>query len=500
MNAPFDFAARALASQARAGVAEALLLARGQMASAGRYRHDPNPISAQPVEVVTINSGSATGTATVNGTAYPWNAPQFAWNSGRISYLGATPQLYNGVAGRDGHVRPDGVTPTAGRHRIRFVTSAPEVQFHVYAAQGIEPMLTVMVDGVFLPLQAGGGAYLSNTATNRPNFLTLRFDSVPTQHELADYEVASGGSGYAEGDVLTLAGGTGAPARLVVRQVAGGAVVRLSAIDGGAYSEVPSGIQGTTGGSGTGATFAALRFRLARGWVTMRTIELHATGALMLAGVSVGAAYDVFPAPATGPRILFQGDSFTEGTGAENGRTWWQQAARRLGFDDFWGTGVGSTGFVANGTAPRLNFLGRIGDVVQPSPDVVVTPGSVNDNVQPTAAIADNVARYWQQVRAGLPRAVLIAMEPFTAPGSPTSQDRYAAFRAGVARANAAGADVRLVGTSDWFRAGGAESNPTFSGTSTWITGADNTHPTPAGHSWYGLLAAEAIRKVLSGE
>lgn len=84
--------------------------------------------------------------------------------------------------------------------------------------------------------------------------------------------VAAGGSGYAAGDVITLAPGNpnfapiGAPAKLTVVTVAGGAVSTVSVVNQIAGSSTPLGgsyfaqqtnpvAQGSTTGSGTGATF-----------------------------------------------------------------------------------------------------------------------------------------------------------------------------------------------------------------------------------------------------
>jgi lysophospholipase L1-like esterase len=70
--------------------------------------------------------------------------------------------------------------------------------------------------------------------------------------------VASGGSGYAVNDLITLAGGTSNfPAVLQVITVNSGAVASASVRIGGAYSSTPTNAvaQASTTGSGTGATF-----------------------------------------------------------------------------------------------------------------------------------------------------------------------------------------------------------------------------------------------------
>lgn len=70
--------------------------------------------------------------------------------------------------------------------------------------------------------------------------------------------VASGGSGYVLYDLITLTGGTFVKAAvLMVTSVSGGAVTNAAIIRSGAYTTQPSNpvAQGSTSGSGTGATF-----------------------------------------------------------------------------------------------------------------------------------------------------------------------------------------------------------------------------------------------------
>ena len=72
--------------------------------------------------------------------------------------------------------------------------------------------------------------------------------------------VSAGGSGYVVGDVITLAGGTSVvTAQVKVSAVSGGAVTAVTYYRGGIYTTTPSNpvAQGSTTGSGTGATFTA---------------------------------------------------------------------------------------------------------------------------------------------------------------------------------------------------------------------------------------------------
>jgi hypothetical protein len=74
--------------------------------------------------------------------------------------------------------------------------------------------------------------------------------------------VASGGTGYTVGNVLTVVGGTptGAAGTLTVSAVSGGVITAVNSTNFAAYSVLPSSPVSVTGGSGSGATFNPLWF------------------------------------------------------------------------------------------------------------------------------------------------------------------------------------------------------------------------------------------------
>lgn len=81
--------------------------------------------------------------------------------------------------------------------------------------------------------------------------------------------VVSGGSGYAQGDILTVSGGTGAHAtKIRVLTVSAGAVVTARIQEGGAYTSAPADPVSVTGGGGTGATFNLTYAN--NGWTALR--------------------------------------------------------------------------------------------------------------------------------------------------------------------------------------------------------------------------------------
>lgn len=78
----------------------------------------------------------------------------------------------------------------------------------------------------------------------------------PTSRALGTAVVATGGTGYKVGELLTVVGGTGSTATtLVVTAVSSGAVTSANIITTGAYSVAPTNAVSVTGGSGAGATF-----------------------------------------------------------------------------------------------------------------------------------------------------------------------------------------------------------------------------------------------------
>ena len=68
--------------------------------------------------------------------------------------------------------------------------------------------------------------------------------------------IASGGTGYTVGNVLTVVGGTFSSATSIrVDTVSSGVITAATLTNGGTYTVIPSNPASVTGGSGTGATF-----------------------------------------------------------------------------------------------------------------------------------------------------------------------------------------------------------------------------------------------------
>lgn len=121
----------------------------------------------------------------------------------------------------------------------------------------------------------------------------------------------AGGSGYAVNDTITLTGGTGTACVLRVATVSSGAIRSVTVQTPGSYTVLPGSptAQGTTSGSGTGATFA-LRFPQPR---HMRVRGCYVKGSFSAAAWGDCATFQ--PAQNAAPVLQFAAQEFfTDGS------------------------------------------------------------------------------------------------------------------------------------------------------------------------------------------
>ena len=166
-------------------------------------------------------------------------------------------------------------------------------------------------------------------------------------------------------------------------------------------------------------------------------------------------------------RAVILGDSYTSGTagiaGVNHFDVWASQVARRLGWGDFYRSGIGGTGYSARG-AGFPNFLERFdADVLPFAPEVLVVAGGYNDSV---SAVGPAASALFDRIQATLPNTVVVVVGPWDPrTGAQTLRDNIRA----------------AVGNRPNFYFFDTVADNWFAERATMI-GADGVHPTQTGH------------------
>ncbi|HXE43238.1 MAG TPA: hypothetical protein VN516_09460 [Candidatus Baltobacteraceae bacterium] len=125
---------------------------------------------------------------------------------------------------------------------------------------------TSVTDTAIVSLQVGTIGITFNPADNRPastyfkgnlGYTVASDVPVPPAIVVSSLTMTSNGQNYAPGDVLTIVGGTGSPAKIQVLTIRGqfNRIDTFKLIDAGNYTVAPASPNTPTGGSGTGAQF-----------------------------------------------------------------------------------------------------------------------------------------------------------------------------------------------------------------------------------------------------
>lgn len=178
------------------------------------------------------------------------------------------------------------------------------------------------------------------------------------------------------------------------------------------------------------------------------------------------------PDPVT---VAFVGDSFTGGSnvGGFGDKGWPALLSDSLGFyidqDGPYFSSQGGTGYLRKGDSSQT--IGeRIGTVIDQHPDIIVMAGGINDAEQFSPAEIEAAAgAVFARFAAEAPEARIVVLGPFYPRGNAIPES--AAARDSIFRAATANGITTLVDPLPWFDNGGVE------------IGADNTHPTDAGHA-----------------
>jgi len=147
------------------------------------------------------------------------------------------------------------------------------------------------------------------------------------------------------------------------------------------------------------------------GSAAWRRIEIVVDQNFLFNGIWTGLADSVLPCAVRGPRVVYVGDSFAEGSGATfPGSAIPQRVFEGLGWNNYLASGVGGTGLLAT-FGSSVKYRDRFAtDVIPFAPDIVVIQGSTNDPFGGFTAgqMASEVSAIATALRAALPLVVLI--------------------------------------------------------------------------------------------
>lgn len=122
------------------------------------------------------------------------------------------------------------------------------------------------------------------------------------------------------------------------------------------------------------------------GTYAVRRITIEADR-LALIGFYREANGMVWPTHSRPDKVAFLGDSFAAGSVAQSAVLAWPfHAARLLRWGHPWLLGQGGTGYLNPGTSGRTAFAGRVADVANAAPDILVVSGGFNDVPSKNAA------------------------------------------------------------------------------------------------------------------
>lgn len=132
------------------------------------------------------------------------------------------------------------------------------------------------------------------------------------------------------------------------------------------------------------------------------------------------------PPSTVGRTVAFIGDSYTAGSGTTAPAMRW---TTRLSAVEGWNEvnlGRGGSGYLITNTTPegvvRPNYQTMIDEAVKAAPDVVVVSGGGNDLALPIGDVLPAVANFYPALRAALPDAVIVAVNPLWGP-TPTPRN-----------------------------------------------------------------------------
>jgi hypothetical protein len=212
----------------------------------------------------------------------------------------------------------------------------------------------------------------------------------------------------------------------------------------------------------------------ARRRITVR----HSSAAL--AGLARQAPYPlIYPSGFDkGARVVFEGDSFVEGTGANTtGVGYVEWVARLMGWPDVWRAGSGGTGYRSAGDN-RKALKDRKANVTSQAGNIVVLAMGINDAALDTAAVTADATGVWDHVTTNQPAAELVIIGPWPNGGG------NGGIQPSLIALDVALRDAALMRGLRYI-------SPIGEGWTFPVAGGgDTTHPSDAGHEILGYRVA----------
>lgn len=231
-----------------------------------------------------------------------------------------------------------------------------------------------------------------------------------------------------------------------------------------------------------------------------RRVTLRTDSNFKFGGIYVGPNDTVWASSSVkGARVIVAGDSFTDGTAADNTfQGYAHVCGDALGWD-VWSTGCAGAGYVNPATQGDLTLRQRIAnDVYQWNPNVLVIALGIDDNNNPytPTEVATELAILYPQIKTNLPNTRVIVVGPWnprTFGGAPGSGSNLDQIRLAIQSA-ASSAGFTFIDPFTWFTGTGRVGSTSGTGNSDLYVSADGTHPTTTGHDYLGHRLAQAIR------
>lgn len=254
----------------------------------------------------------------------------------------------------------------------------------------------------------------------------------------------------------------------------------------------------------TGAASSGSRYELQLTWATAKPRRIRFDFTTMpFGGVFLPPGATIWKPTSLGGRLAVLGDSICDGSGQNTGYgigTWFYRVARMMGCTDAWDQARGGTGYITPGSYAILGD--RVaGDITPYSIDRLIVWAGYNDNGGDQGAIGTAADSLYAALKtACAPGADIYVIGCWDPTGSPASS---ISATTATLKASALSAQLPFIDnlTGDVYDGAGnlvAAQGPWMTSQLTaGYVGADNVHPTDAGHAYLARRIVEAIKALM---